>query len=78
MQGAGWSPVWAAGSAGGISKFPALHGIESLTIFADTDESGVGIKAARACAAAWAAAGREVTVHRPPSGDWADVARRAA
>jgi putative DNA primase/helicase len=78
MQGAGWSPVWAAGSAGGISKFPVLLGIETLTIFADADESGVGIKAARSCAAAWAAAGKEVTVHRPPYGDWADVARRAA
>jgi putative DNA primase/helicase len=75
----GWSPVWAAGSAGAISTFPVLAGIESLTIFADADENGAGIKAARACGTMWAAAGRQVDVHYPPAGtDGNDVSRRAA
>jgi len=65
MQEAGWSPVWACGSAGAISAFPVLLGIECLTIFADADASGAGTKAARACAARWAEAGREVVVHCP-------------
>jgi hypothetical protein len=47
MQRAGWSPVWAANSAGAMDRFPVLPGIESLTIFADAD--GAGIKAARGC-----------------------------
>jgi putative DNA primase/helicase len=72
----GWSPVWAAGSAGAIASFPVLAGIESLTIFADADENGAGTKAARTCATRWAAAGRQVDVHYPPSGsDWNDVTR---
>jgi putative DNA primase/helicase len=75
----GWSPVWAAGSAGAISTFPVLTGIECLTIFADADENGAGIKAARACGTRWAAAGRQVDVHYPPAGtDWNDVTLRSA
>jgi hypothetical protein len=75
----GWSPVWAAGSAGAISTFPVLAGIESLTIFADADENGAGIKAARACGTRWAAVGRQVDVHYPPAGtDWNDVTLRSA
>ena len=72
----GWSPVWAATSAGGISTFPVLPGIECLTIFADADEAGT--KAGKACAERWVREGREVTIHRPPAGrDWNDIARAA-
>jgi len=80
MQEAGWSPVWACGSAGAISTFPVLPGIECLTIFADADANGAGIKAARACAARWTEGGREVIVRYPRAGgmDWNDVARGAA
>jgi hypothetical protein len=35
LLAAGAVPVWAVASAGGISRFPILHGIEALTIFAD-------------------------------------------
>ncbi|MGH9553467.1 MAG: toprim domain-containing protein [Terriglobales bacterium] len=59
----GWSPVWAATSAGAIARFPVLPGIESLTIFADTDE--VGLNAAEACASRWDAAGREIAIREP-------------
>jgi hypothetical protein len=74
LQRAGWAPVWACGSAGGIAKLPVLAGIETITIFADADDSGAGIKAAHACADRWYRAGREVTIQRPPTGkDWLEA-----
>jgi hypothetical protein len=77
MQVAGWSPVWACGSASNIAKFPVLDGIESLTIFADADQPGM--IAARECAARWAAAGCEVRIIPPRrGGDWNDLAREIA
>ncbi len=71
MQHAGWLPVWACASAGGISRFPVLGGIEALTIFTDRDDKGAGFAAAKACAERWVAAGREATIALPPGGtDW--------
>ena len=55
---AGWTPVWAATSAGAIARFAVLSGIEALTLFADSDAPGV--QAAETCAANWRAGGREV------------------
>jgi putative DNA primase/helicase len=79
LWSSGWRPVWAAGSAGAIKTFPVMDGIEALTIFADADDSGVGIEAARSCATRWSDAGRKVDIHKPPAGtDWNDVARRVA
>jgi hypothetical protein len=79
-QRVGWGPCWAAGSAGGLAKFPVLP-MTTLNIFADHDETGVGLKAARACAQRWADAARvawererhviECYIHLPPEGkDW--------
>jgi len=74
MRNAGWRPVWAAGSAGGITDFPVLPGVETLTIFPDRDDKGAGIIAAEACAARWRAAGREARMIVPPIGrDWLDA-----
>ena len=71
MQLAGWSPVWACGSAGAIAKFPVLAGIETLTIFPDLDDKGAGINAAQECAERWRRAGKELVICRPPQGqDW--------
>ena len=56
----GWSPVWAATSAGAIARFPILNGIECLTIFSDRDEAGV--KASKTCADRWRSAGQIATV----------------
>jgi hypothetical protein len=81
MQHAGWRPVWAATSAGEIAKFPVLVGIDCITIFADADDSGAGLHAARECAARWGEAGREARIQIPPAGtDWLDAAaqRRVA
>jgi putative DNA primase/helicase len=70
---AGWAPIWALGSAGGIERFPVLDGVEALSIFADADEAG--IKAAKACQARWTQAGRECRILLPPvdGTDWNDV-----
>jgi hypothetical protein len=58
-----WRPVWAATSAGGISKLPLLAGVEALTIFADADTAG--LEAAERCRDRWRAAGREVVIAAP-------------
>jgi hypothetical protein len=55
-----FQPVWACVDAGNLAKFAVLAGIDSLTLFADADAAGLA--AARACAARWAGAGREVFV----------------
>ena len=60
----GWAPVWAAGSAGGVRRFPVLDGIECLTIFADADMPG--LSAAEECAERWIDAGKEVVIQPPP------------
>jgi hypothetical protein len=79
MQIAGWRPVWAATTAVAIAKFPVLAGIEALTIFADADDSGAGLRAANECAARWTEASREVRICTPPAGtDWLDAAVRVA
>jgi hypothetical protein len=59
----GWSPVWAATSAGAIARFPVLAGIEAQTIFGDADQAGR--QAANTCAARWCSAGVDVRIARP-------------
>jgi putative DNA primase/helicase len=69
--------VWAAGTQNCIATVPILPWIEALTIFADADDNGVGLAAARACAERWEDADRECLVHVPsPGQDWNDAARR--
>lgn len=70
----GFTPAWAAIDAGNLADFPLLAGIECLTVAADHDDAG--LKAARACAARWHAAGREVRVVMPDAvgSDLNDVA----
>lgn len=69
----GWRPIWAAISAGGITKFPVLSGVESLTLFADHDDAGE--RASKECARRWIEAGREARIARPRKAgkDWNDV-----
>lgn len=71
-----FAPIWAAGSAGAIARFPVLAGIEGLTLFADTGEAGQD--AAETCGQRWASAGREVWIvtPAPQDSDWADTLRR--
>lgn len=77
VMAAGWRPIWACASLGALERFPILAGIEALTIFADPKPNEVA--GARACAARWAAAGREAVVRIPQAGgDWNDRLRAAA
>ena len=76
----GFAPVWATGCAGGIADFPALAGIDALTILVDADEADrndrrAGQDAALECSARWTAEGREVfrVVPRLIGADMADV-----
>lgn len=76
---AGFNPVWAIGSVGGIASFPVLPGIEHLTILGETDDHGANARAAAKCAARYNAAGREVHLVTPRiRGDLADVWREIA
>jgi phage/plasmid primase-like uncharacterized protein len=58
-KGALLQPAWATGSAGNLSKFPVLSGIDALTILVDNDSSGTGERAAAECVHRWQEAGRE-------------------
>ena len=60
-----YRPMWACIDAGNVTNFPVLPGIESLTIFADHDPAGTD--AATACAARWAAAGKESRIWQAPA-----------
>jgi hypothetical protein len=61
-----------------MSTFPVLNGIETLTIFADSDAAGQ--RAAETCATRWAVAGRAVKIITPKiSGtDWSDALAQVA
>jgi hypothetical protein len=56
----GFSPAWSLGDAGNVRAFPALSGVECLTIIVDNDESGTGQRAALECSSRWTGAGHEV------------------
>lgn len=72
VMASGWKPIWSTISAGNMATFPIRGSSMSLTIFADHDESGTGLKAANKCAARWHAAGREVRIVMPKQvgSDW--------
>jgi hypothetical protein len=73
----GWAPIWATVDAGNMACFPVLHGIESLAVWADNDESSTGQKSADECATRWRNTGREAVIMLPPAvgQDWNDLAR---
>ena len=76
IQVIAWGPVWAAGSRGGVERFPVLPG-RFLTIFADGDAPGLA--AARVCAKRWATAGHEASIWAAPQDqDWNDAVRSLA
>lgn len=65
-------PIWSAMSAGNLADLPVVAGIDRLQVFGDRDRSGTGQAAAGKLAQRWRAAGREVFVRLPPTGDWND------
>ncbi|MCW2286222.1 hypothetical protein M2323_004039 [Rhodoblastus acidophilus] len=64
----GFKPAWALGSAGAIESLPLLAGVDAVTIFAETDDSGANARAIAATGARWRAADREVFVVTPEIG----------
>ncbi len=43
----GFKPAWAVGSAGAIGTFPLLAAVNSVTAFAETDDSGTNARGDR-------------------------------
>ena len=73
----GLRPLWCTGSTSLMASFPPLGGIMSITVIADNDPSGAGLKAARALEATWLAGGREVRIFMADQiGDLNDMTRR--
>jgi putative DNA primase/helicase len=73
----GLRPAWALGSAGAISSFPILQGVETLTLLAENDDASA--RAVETCAKRMHEAGREVFINRPIDGkDLNDAIRGAA
>lgn len=66
-------PCWAALSTSGLRRFVPPRGLTRLVVAADSDDSGEGLEAARACAER-ASSRCDATVHPAPSGeDWNDT-----
>jgi putative DNA primase/helicase len=75
----GFRPCWSTGGKSILAAFPVLPAIDSLTIFADNDPDGGGLRAAQAAQARWRAAGREAHVRMTKAhGDLNDVRDRGA
>jgi putative DNA primase/helicase len=62
-----YRPAWSLVDANGINGFPALPGIEHLSIFADNDANKTGEIAAYECQERWQMAGAEVEIQMPPN-----------
>lgn len=76
LEALGYGPVWALGSAGAISRFPILPGVEQLLIGADHDP--VGIAAGQDCIERWGSErARGIMIEREGA-DFADLARAVA
>jgi hypothetical protein len=73
-------PVWAAGSADNMERFPVLPGIEALTLIVDNDKNGTGQEAAATCARRWIDAGRVVIRLTPKmiGADFNDIIRNGS
>jgi Toprim domain len=72
----GFRPTWSTGSTALMAKFPVLGGIECLTVVADHDLNGAGLRAASEPADRWQTAGRETHVfQRETPGDFNDAFR---
>lgn len=65
MQATGIA-TWAALSTSGLVALQLPCGIVEVTILADNDRNGAGVRAARTAAARWLAAGRQVRIAMPP------------
>jgi len=73
----GFAPAWALGDTGNLRSFPALAGVDALTILVDHDANQAGQAAASECFDWWTEAGREVVTITPaePGADMNNVIR---
>ena len=62
----GLAPVWATGSAGMVSKFPVIDGVETLRLLGESGTASA--EAVRYCGNRWHRAGRKVRVIMPDVG----------
>lgn len=69
-----FKPVWSLIDAGNLAKFPALPGIESVTVAVDDDPRGAD--AAAECIKRLTAGGIEVITTKYPGGDFNDFIRK--
>jgi putative DNA primase/helicase len=70
-------PAWQPGSAGLMSTFPPIAGVEELTVLVDNDETGTGARAALECSRRWTEAGRQVIRLVPDRiGDFNNIAKQ--
>ena len=70
----GFRPCWSTGGKSLMAAFPVIPVIQRLTLFADHDRDGGGLKAAQEAQARWLKAGREARVHMTPElGDLNDI-----
>jgi hypothetical protein len=58
----GFRPVWVTGGKGLLRTFPVLPAVQWLTVFADNDPNGDGVRAANEVALRWLQAGRKARV----------------
>lgn len=65
----GFRPAWAAATAGGIARLPVMNGIDALTLLTERDETGANERATNECGERWHAAGREVVLVEPKTGN---------
>jgi hypothetical protein len=73
----GLRPAWALGSAGAISSFPVLSGIDALSLLREHDDANA--RAAIACGTRWKDAGRDIFDVWPNDGnDVNDAVKGAA
>jgi hypothetical protein len=75
---AGFRPVWATGSAGGIARFPVLPAVQAITILGEVGDGGANYRDSQTCAARWIAAGQEAFIVTPLVGDDLNAAWREA
>jgi hypothetical protein len=62
----GLAPVWALGSAGAISFFPLIDGVQTLIILGEADNTSA--EAIRLCTQRWHRAFRKVQIASPTIG----------
>lgn len=74
MAARGFRPMWSTGSTSLMAALPVLGAVEILTVIADNDANGAGLKAARTVEARWLAAGKAAGILMPDAiGDLNDI-----